>query len=349
MSPLPAAALALFLTLPLAAAPPSIQARLVRTIHGHAEVPKEVAFSPDGSVLATSSVDGTVKFWRVPDGKLLRVLRHPMGVTSVDFSRDGRWIASGSYDGRVRVWSVGDGKLARTLAGHDGTVWTVAFSPDGASVASGGEDRLVRVWRTRDGAQLHALRGHALNVWSVAFSPDGKQLLSGSFDRSVRLWDAARGTALRTLTGHEQAVVAVAFSPRGDLVASGGDDSTVRLWRARDGALLKTLTGSDHVYSLSFSGDGVWLASGGRERGAIVTLWKQLTGNRLKGEARPTVRLWRVSDGALQQAIAAHDDDVWSVAFSRDGRWLGTSSYDGTVRVWGVGTAGHVVPAARRP
>ena len=91
---------------------------------------------------------------------------------------------------------------------------------------------------------------------------------------------------------------------------------------------------SDHVYTLGFSGDSRWLASGGREKGALGTLWKEVAPARLRGARKPTIRLWRVSDGALMQALSEHADDVWSVAISPDSQWLAGASADGTVKLW---------------
>ena len=332
--------IALGLSLPVTAAAqaPTLSARLRYTIVDHTEVMRQIAFSPDGQLLATSSVDSTVRLWRLSDGKLARIIRHPEAVTSVAFSPDGQWLVSGSYDGAARLWRLGDGMLARTLKGHTGTVWSVAFSPDGQRVATSGEDKTIRLWRASDGALLSTLKGHTLNVWSVVFSPDGRLVGSGSFDKTIKLWRADTGALVRTLAGSGEAVTHIDFSPDGQLLASASDDKLIRLWRVSDGRPIRSLAGSDHVYAVAFSRDGQWLASGGRARGNLATLWQQFFGNRLLGGNGKTARLWRVSDGALQQELSGHSDDVWAVALSPDGKWLATAGLDKVVKVWTLDT-----------
>lgn len=337
------ASIALVIAVPAASAQraPTLSAHFEGTFRAHYVAGRELAFSPNGLLLATSGADGAIHLWNTPTGRRVRTLAHPQGATSLAFSPDGQWIVTGGYDHTVRLWRVSDGTLARTLGGHTGTVWSVAFSPDGRTIASSGEDKVVRLWNAADGQPTRVLAGHRLNVWHVAFSPDGRRLVSGSFDHTLKVWNTRTGTLLQTIPAHRAAVVGVAISHDGRNVASGGDDATVHLWRLRNGHVSAeprlTLTGGDHVYTVAFSGDDRWLASGGREFGSVGTFFKQIAGDQMtRGKGR-SVRLWRVSDGALEQVLDT-GSDVSSVAFSPDGRWLATSGEEGWITVWRLTT-----------
>lgn len=310
-----------------------LRVSLEHTFSPDAAVLREVAFSPNGRWLATTSVDGMIRLWQPPAWTRGPAFDQKAGVVSVAFSPDSQRVVTGSYDGRVRVWRISDGTLERTLTGHTGTVWSVAVSPDGRLIASGGEDKTVRLWQVADGIQLRALTGHTLNVWCVRFSPDGRTIASGSFDHTARLWRADTGALERTLIGHTEAIVHLAFSPDGRWLATGGDDATVKVWRVANGAAAYTLAAGNHVYGLTFSADGQWLIAGGREKGDIGTLWKGIAGHHLLPHS-PTVRIWRVSDRTLVQALADPDDDVGSVAVSPDNAWLAASGEDHVVRLW---------------
>ena len=295
----------------------------VRTLEGHKKAVNSVAFSPDGTIIASGagggllwSNDNTVRLWRVSDGALLRKLEgHNKQVNSVAFSPEGVVLASGSRDKTVRLWQFSDGTLLRTLEWYEEEVTSVAFSPDGTILVSTSWDNTVRLWRVSDGALLRKLSGLDW-VQGVAFSPDGATVASGSGDTAVYLWRVSDGELLRTLKRHKDYVRSVAFSPDGAILASGSRDKTVRLWQFSDGTLLRTLEGhKEEVNSVAFSPDGAILASGS---------WDN------------TVRLWRVSDGKLLCKLEGHTKGVNSVAFSPDGKTLVSGSDDKTVRLWRV-------------
>ncbi|RYO99933.1 hypothetical protein DL765_010917 [Monosporascus sp. GIB2] len=238
------------------------------TLEGHCNDVYSVAFSPDGSRLASGSSDRTVKVWDAATGACLSTFEgHCSEVYSVAFSPDSNRVASGSVDQTVKVWDAATGACLSTLEGHGGLVESVAFSPDGSRLASGSRDGTIKVWDAVTGAYLLTLKDHRNNIYSVAFSPDSNRVASGSVDQTVKVWDTATGACLSTFEGHCSEVYSVAFSPDSSRLASGSYDETVKVWDAATGACLSTLKGhGGWVNSVAFSPDGSRLASGSSDR-----------------------------------------------------------------------------------
>ena len=140
----------------------SLQRNLMRRLKGHTNSVESVSFSSDGGILASGSLDGTVKLWDVGNGQEVDTLEgHKGGISSVSFSRDGTILASGSSDRTVMLWDVESRKPVGKLEGHTGGVSMVAVSPDGNTVVSSSWDRTVILWRVDTREQIGVLEGHS--------------------------------------------------------------------------------------------------------------------------------------------------------------------------------------------
>jgi WD40 repeat protein/serine/threonine protein kinase len=168
-----------------------------RRFPGNTWAVHQVAFSPDGQLLASSCNDGTVRIWNVQTGNLIETppLTPTCPTHGLAFSPDGTQLALGSNDQVVRVWDTRTWKLLHEY--HDpGGVLSVAFSPDGKRLTWGSTDATAKVCDLPEGRAgsantlIHTLRGHTSWVLSVTFSPDGKQIASASADGTVKIWNA---------------------------------------------------------------------------------------------------------------------------------------------------------------
>ncbi len=111
---------------------------------------ESVAWSPDGSLLATSHLDGRVRVWEAESLRVAQTIKaHPALAGSVAFSPDGLWLTSGADNGQVCVWEPWSGKAVLRLPGHEGRVCGLDFAPDGRSLLSGSADATALLWGLR--------------------------------------------------------------------------------------------------------------------------------------------------------------------------------------------------------
>lgn len=262
-----------------------------------------LAFHPNGHVLAATGCDGLIALWDLKNGQIIKTIMQRQWSCSyptysflpIAFSPDGKMLATGLRDNTTRLWDIETGSILNNFkwqSQYTTDIYTIAFSPDGTILASGGHYQTIKLWDTHGGNELNTLKwqptktgwtgGHSPRaVKSIAFSPDGRLLVSGNEqEQTIILWSIQTGQVLRTFiwrAEHRGTVYAdvysVTFSPDGNTIAAGSDDGgSIKLFDVQTFRVLNTIISHPKtVRSVAFSPDGTILASAGDD--ATIKLW----------------------------------------------------------------------------
>jgi WD40 repeat protein len=281
-----------------------------------AQDPKSIAFSPDGSILATRATNDHTALLRATNGALIRIFT---GTGSPAFSPDGSLLATLGGEG-IQLWDVETGFLRQSLPGSSNAGPHLAYSPDGRFFVAGFPDGAgagIQRWAMPEGIPLPPVNVKYPYGFCLAFSPDGQRLAACDYGGLVYVWDSASAELVYEFAperwGH--AAYTLAFSPDSKQLAAGtwGTDyfpefgsapAVVKIWSLENGTLARTYTndllaGSSCCFSfntIAFSPDGLLL---------------------LGGSADNKLFFWRQQDGALLTKLDV-SDEVKTVAFSPD-------------------------------
>ena len=299
-----------------------------------------VAFSADGSRLATSAEDGLITIYSGETGIALDVLSGDGSpIRTLAFS-SGKLLISTGDDQSAIVWDTNpdwnlvgqlgpaaDDPLNISASPFEFRVLSLAFSRDGSRLATGGGEPSrsgeLMIW---DVAKRELIReiedAHSDTVFGVEFSRDGKMLVSGSADKFVKIHEVESGKHVRSFEGHTHHVMDVSWQADGSTLASAGADNDIKVWNVETGEQIRTIAGyTKQVTSISFSG---------------------ITGNTVSCGGDKTVRQHTASNGRAVRSFGGGTDFMYAADSSRDESLIVASGEDGVVRLWN-GTNGQVI------
>ncbi|HSB10718.1 MAG TPA: protein kinase [Blastocatellia bacterium] len=285
----------------------------IRLTDGHTAAARKAVFSPDGHLLITCGEDGRVIVWDFAQRQRLATFDDTGGwVNSVAFSPDGKWFAATGAGNTVAVWDAARLEKATVLRGHLSAVYILAFSPDGRWLSSTSGDQAGRtiVWETSTWGIAHDF-DRAMTWGDESFSPGGDRLLLGS-----EIWDLKTKSRINILDPDPGFC---AFS-RDQRLLVGADQTgavtffdAAQIWKDGKAPVIKTQrVHRYHGRAVAVSPDGRVAASAAED----IVLWDAVT----------KAKLARLNYSA----------QVWSLAFSPDGRSLVSTHDDGAVLLWDV-------------
>lgn len=295
----------------------------LQTLEGHEGEINSLAFSADGSTLASASVDKTIKVWDTMTGQCLRTLKgHMKPVKSVAFSRNKDILASASADGLVKLWNSTKGHCLKTYQGCDGWVMVVTLSQDDTKVALASDRRTLELWDTITDQYTQFFEGSSASqtVYSMAFSANGTRLAMATTSRDIILFDTFTGLLIkkikfprdydRSTTGYVQSM---AFSGDGTHIVTGSFDGIIRVWNTATGQCLWAAKNKSCKF-VTFSHNGTQITS---------TDWHSLT-----------IKIWDATTGVILYTLESHGSTASSMAFSGDDTQFASASPDRTVKLW---------------
>lgn len=314
-----------------------------------------IAFSPDGSRIATAGVHGNVAMRRTATGRTdFTTLAHTDLITVVRFNADGTLLLTASKDGTAKIWSADTGDLVATLD-LEAAVSDAVFSPDGTTLVTASADRRICRWSSKDGALIETY-WHSAPVQVVRFSPNGSQLAGGAKDGSVKLWRPGSQNPLIRNFSIPGAVNDLDFGPRGGRLAAASSANAVHVWNLQNGSeVCPPLVHDGGVTSLAFSTTGAFLATASIDK--LARVWRipgaklafppilhdsELHGVEFSADDSllmttswgRTAQIWNTADGAPASQELAHADWVRIARFSPDGNFVATASADRSTQLW---------------
>jgi WD40 repeat protein len=339
--------------------------KCVSVFSGHKKAVRVVALTHDGRYLFSGGEDSLIIKWDTLTGEsLCEINDHNGEVFALCITTSDSILFSGGRDRVIKVWDLKRNVCRKKLRGHKNWIMSLSLNPDETRLLSGDLDGVTKIWNIKEGYCTFTHGGPTWGVNGVRFSSDGNHCVFCSEHR-VSLLNIDTGNVIMDFKGHSKNVATINLNRNNTILATGGWDGVVNLWDLKKGRLMYKLshrkTKGCGILSVFISSDDLFLVSGSDN--GYITIWNIKSGRCIRvikanvdnihgvcstednnhiviccRELYDNIKMFNAKTGELEQQFWGHENTVFSIDMSDDGRFLASGSADNTARVWDVRT-----------
>jgi len=259
---------------------------IIHTLTGHQNMISSLTFSLNGTMIASSSSDGTARLWNLTTGKCKEFVNDD-GCRSVAINSDNNIIAIGQLNGTIQLLNVETGQNIHTLIGHTDRVLTRKSSLDNSKIISGSEDGTMRLWNVKTGELLHYMVGHTGGVTCAIFNSQSSRIVTGCKDKILRIWSVTTGELIQKITGHRGSISAVSFDTNDMRIVSSDIYGSIHLWNSNTGELIQKMFMNNRVLFAVVDADNFIIAC---DKSGTIIVWGPPVGSRTKPALHDTLQ-----------------------------------------------------------
>ena len=279
-----------------------------------------VVFSPNGQMLASTSLDGSIKLWRTADGTLIRAFDEPRNIpTKVAFSPDGQLLTVLDSGGAIQLVRVNDGALIQRI---DAGAYDFAIHPNGQLLitSESGSEANIKIWRLSDGVLVGQVK--AAEYADIEFSPDGTTFAGVAPSGRLTVWRLSDQTEVYRVQESEGRRL-LTISPDGHILTEMPYDALDIIIRSyRDGLTKQMIPSSGWDSHISYYTPSVVFSPDSQVLAVVST--------------DNSIKIWHHEDARLLQTLPGDMEKIHSIAYHPNQQIIAAGSGDGTIIMWQV-------------
>ncbi|MBX7150177.1 WD40 repeat domain-containing protein [bacterium] len=287
---------------------------LKAVFHEHAEEITKLNFTDDQKYLISGGGDRFIKIFDLNNGSVRSVWANFNKALAIDPQQ--QYVLSSSFDNTLEMFDFKDGNWIRLIDHNAYSIADIALTQNGELLIEACTDKKVKIINLKTQEVVQEIGAQSLFVSHLAVSGDDRYLIASSYDNLIRVWDLKTGELSKTIPS--QGVMQTYLNDSLDLITSISAGPSAEIKKFSTGEEIKMFANHEFLcFAIAFDARQTRVATGGYDR---------------------KIHVWSFPESRFEQTFLGHSGNIMALCFSKDGRYLASSAFDKTLRVWDLET-----------